>query len=77
MGNIVKVAVLPIKNKKILLCRKKGIDFLIELGGKLESSETDEECAIRETLEEARCSVKNLEYFTTLIGSREMSRTQK
>ena len=70
MGNIVKVAVLPIKNKKILLCRKKGIDFLIELGGKLESSETDEECAIRETLEEARCSVRNLEYFTTLIGPR-------
>lgn len=70
MGNIIKVAVLPIKDKELLLCRKKRIDFLITLGGKLEPGETDEECAKREVMEEAQCYVKNLNYFKTFFGPR-------
>lgn len=66
MENIVKVAVLHIIDKKLLMCRKKGLDFLISLGGKINLCETDEECAVRETCEEAQCGVSNLNYYMTI-----------
>jgi len=39
MGNIVKISVLPIVDKKLLLCKKKGLAELINLGGKLKKGE--------------------------------------
>lgn len=62
-GDIIKVAIFPIINKKLLMCRKRGLDFLVNLGGTMEEGETDIECAQRETLEEARCGITNLRYF--------------
>ncbi|MBI4146972.1 NUDIX domain-containing protein [Candidatus Woesearchaeota archaeon] len=70
MGNIVKVAVLPIVDKRVLMCRKLGVDALINLGGKVENEETDEQCAERETLEEAQCGVKDLVHYTTVTAPR-------
>lgn len=79
MGDIIKVAVLPITNvhppksepeKKLLLCRKKGLDHLITLGGKLEPGESDEECAVRECDEEAQCKVFGLEFLRIFYGER-------
>jgi hypothetical protein len=35
MKDITKVVILSIKDKKLLMCRKKGLDYLINLGGKL------------------------------------------
>ena len=70
MENVLKVAVLPIVSKKLFVCRKKGLNFLVNLGGRLEAGETDEQCAIRETEEEARCRVTNLKFFTTVKAPR-------
>lgn len=70
MGNIIKVAILYIKNGKLLMCKKQGLDMLINLGGKLENKETDIQCAEREVNEEAQCQVKNLEYYTTINAPR-------
>ena len=68
--DIVKIAVLPIVDKKLFLCRKKGLDFLVNLGGRPEEDETDEECAAREVREETSCGITNLRYFTTVNGPR-------
>lgn len=70
MGNITKIAVIHIKNGKILMCRKKGLDSLITLGGKIEAGETDIQCAEREVSEEAQCKVENLQYYTTTTSER-------
>ena len=70
MGDVVKIAVLPIKAKKLLMCRKMGVKEIISLGGKPEEGETDEKCAEREVMEEAQCRVKNLAYFATVYGPR-------
>ncbi|RJQ19947.1 NUDIX domain-containing protein [Candidatus Woesearchaeota archaeon] len=70
MGNITKVAVLPITDKKLLMCRKRGIEALINLGGRVEEGETDTACAEREVLEEAQCGVENLHHYTTVTAPR-------
>ena len=68
MGDIIKVAVLPIINKKLLMCRKEGVEQLINLGGKLIQGEIDEECARREVREEAQCEITDIKYFNTFTG---------
>ncbi len=65
MGDIVKVAILPLMDGKLFMCRKRGRDFLVNLGGRLEPGESDIECAVREAEEEARCKVINLKYYMT------------
>lgn len=70
MGNIIKVAILPIVDKKLLVCRRQNFEMLIELGGRLEPGETDIECAEREVMEEAQCDVTNLFYYNTFEGLR-------
>lgn len=52
MADIIKVAGVVIKNKKLLMVRKYSQDFLAMLGGKLELNETQIECLKREILEE-------------------------
>lgn len=73
--DIIKVAILPIVNKKLFMCRKKGLDFLVNLGGRIEiidgKPESDEVCAIRETYEEARCGVVNLKHYMTTRAPRQ------
>ena len=72
MGDIVKVAVLYIVDKKLLMCIKKGLEVLITLGGKFEekSDNSYESCARREVPEETGCGVTNLKYYGTFRGSR-------
>lgn len=70
MSHITKIAVLYIKDGKILMCRKKGLDSLITLGGKIEAGETDIQCAEREVSEEAQCKVTGLSYYTTTTSER-------
>lgn len=68
--DILKIGVLPIRDRKLLLCKKRGIEALIALGGKLETGETDEQCARRETREEAQCELSDIKYFGTASGRR-------
>ncbi|MBI2044036.1 NUDIX domain-containing protein [Candidatus Pacearchaeota archaeon] len=71
MGDIIKVAVLPIVDKKLFMCRKRELDYLVNLGGKLNPNESDEACAIRETEEEACCGVTDLAYYMTTRAPRQ------
>lgn len=68
MPNIVKIAILPIIDRKLLLCRKKGLQELISLGGRLEKGESHIQCIKREVMEEAQCLVNNLAYFDAFEG---------
>ena len=63
MEDTFKVAVLYIIDKKLLMCRKKGLVELINLGGKVEKGETYVGCAEREVMEEAQCKVIDLGLF--------------
>ena len=70
MTDVTKIGVFPIRDGRVLLCRKKGIDALIALGGKLENGETHEACARRETREEAQCELTNIRPFATFTAKR-------
>ena len=72
MGDIIKVAVLHIVDKKLLMCVKKGLEVLITLGGTFEEKKdrSYEGCARREVPEETGCAVINLKYYGTFRGSR-------
>jgi len=72
MGDIIKVAVLHIVDKKLLVCIKKGLEVLITLGGAFEEKKDKsyEGCARREVSEETGCVVANLRYYSTFRGSR-------
>ncbi|MCK4730720.1 MAG: NUDIX domain-containing protein [Candidatus Aenigmarchaeota archaeon] len=63
----VGVGVIIIKDNKILLGRRKnalGAGTWQSPGGHLEFNETYEECAERETMEEAGIKIKNIRFFT-------------
>lgn len=52
-----KVSLAIVKDKKILLVRSRGKEAFYNLGGKVEGTETDEECLTREVKEEINCDV--------------------
>ena len=65
-----KVALIEIKDKKVLSTRSRGKDVWYLPGGKREGSETDEECLVREIKEELdvdvhRESLKHMGTFQT------------
>ena len=68
MEDIDKVGGFVIKEKKVLVVRKRGQDFYISLGGKRESGETDEQCLTREVKEELGCTPINVSYLDTFEG---------
>jgi 8-oxo-dGTP diphosphatase len=55
MKTIHKVAAIVIKDNSFLMVRKAGKDIWTNLGGHLESGETEEEALEREILEEVNC----------------------
>lgn len=64
----VGIAAIVHKDKKILLCKRQGAhgeDSWGFPGGKLEFGESWKECAKRETREEARIEIENVDYLTT------------
>lgn len=54
-----KVSLAIVKDKKILLVRSRGKEAFYNLGGKVEGTETDEECLTREVKEEINCDKVN------------------
>jgi 8-oxo-dGTP diphosphatase len=68
MPDIDKVAAIILRNKKMLVCAKKGLNVLISPGGKREGNETDRECLDREMPEETGCEITNLRYYATYQG---------
>jgi len=62
---ILKYGLIIIKNKNMLLNRKKGTDFWLIPGGKPEGKETPEQCIVREIREEHNCAVDvdSLKFF--------------
>jgi len=76
MADIIKAGVFPIKNKKVLVVRKRGHDFYISLGGKNEPGENDKTCLEREVHEELRCGIANLEHLATFEGPVHDDRTK-
>ena len=54
-----KIAAIIVKEGKTLVVKKKGLDEFISLGGKHEGDESDEECLVRESLEELNTKVFN------------------
>ncbi len=64
MADIHKVGLLAIREGRMLLCRKKrGKQFLILPGGKIEKNESDLDCLHREVKEElGNVTVTNIEF---------------
>lgn len=62
---ILKYAAIIIKDKRILLVRKKGTLAFISPGGKPEPKENAEECLQREIKEELMVSITNAEKYRT------------
>ncbi len=59
-----KISALLINNEgKLLIVRGKGDDFYKAFGGKVEENETDEECLIREVLEEGLVNVTSSRFY--------------
>ncbi len=56
-----KIGAAIIKDRKLLVCRKK--DLWISPGGKVELGETDEECLRRELMEEIQVEVKSFKFL--------------
>jgi len=69
MTGIDKVAGLPIVDKRLLCVEKRGLDFLISLGGKREPGEEDIPCLQRESCEEIGCGVQDIIYARTFRGT--------
>jgi 8-oxo-dGTP pyrophosphatase MutT (NUDIX family) len=65
MKQINKVGLLCIEDGKLLVVYKGNIGLCITPGGKIEPSESDEQCLEREVQEELGCNVRNVEYFDT------------
>jgi 8-oxo-dGTP diphosphatase len=65
-----KVALIHIKNKKVLFTLEKGKDKFYSAGGKREKGESDEETLIREIKEELSVDIdpKTIAYFGTFRG---------
>ena len=65
MADYHKAGLLHLKDRRVLLCRKKHTTSLLILpGGKLEPGETAEECLRRECREElGEVEVSNLRYL--------------
>lgn len=57
MKQIVKHGLIIIKEKKILINRKRGTTLFLLPGGKPETGETPEQCLVREIEEEHGCKV--------------------
>ena len=68
MADVNKAAALCIQDKKLLVVKKKGMEELLSLGGKIEPGETEEECIIREVKEEAGCEATHIKHFETFEG---------
>lgn len=68
MADVNKAAALCIRNGKLLVVKKKGMDELLSLGGKIEPGEKEEECIVREVKEEIGCKAKNIRHFETFEG---------
>ncbi len=70
LEHIDKVALLEIKDRKLLVVRTKGKDKFFMPGGKREGNETDIETLIREIKEEIDLDVNNksIEYVHTYIA---------
>ncbi len=68
MVDVDKVGAFVIKDKKVLMVRKRGHDFYINLGGRREAGESDEQCLIREVKEELCCTPVNVRYLDTFEG---------
>ena len=67
MSIIDKVALIYIKDKKVLKTLSKGKDKYYLPGGKREGNETDEETLVREVLEELSVNIKKetIKYYGT------------
>lgn len=63
MSALYKIGVVILKDRKILVGKKKG-KFII-LGGKIEEGESSRECLRRELIEEFGVELISLEYFGT------------
>lgn len=71
MNPIVKVAVVIVKDKKVLLVTGNDKDFFWTPGGKQDPDESLEETVRREILEELNTSVKNIKYYFKYLSRRE------
>lgn len=58
---IYKIGAAIIKDRKLLVCRKK--DLWISPGGKVEPGETDEDCLRRELKEELQVRLVNIKFL--------------
>jgi len=67
-NRIEKAGALCIRDNKLLVVRKKGLEGYITLGGKIELGETPIICLQREVKEEIGCEIKNPKYFATFSG---------
>ena len=68
MADINKAAALYIKDKKLLVVKKRGIDDYISLGGTIEPGEREEDTLVREVREEIGCLATQIRHFETYEG---------
>src|SRR3989338_10620148 len=76
MADIIKAGAFPIKDKKVLVVRKRDQEFYISLGGKNEPGEDDLACLLREVKEELNCEAANIIHFATYEGPVHDDRTK-
>ena len=62
---VTKVALICLKDKKLLIVHKKIIDMYISPGGKIKDKESDYNCLKREINEELDCDIQNIRYWDT------------
>ncbi|MEK6936165.1 MAG: NUDIX domain-containing protein [Nanoarchaeota archaeon] len=60
---VTKVALICLKDKKLLIVHKKTIDMYISPGGKIKNKESDYDCLKREINEELNCNIQNIKYW--------------
>ena len=60
---VTKVALICLKDKKLLIVHKKIIDMYISPGGKIKDKESDYNCLKREINEELNCNIQNIKYW--------------
>jgi len=68
MVDINKVGGLWVREKRLLVVKKKGLEALISLGGKVEPGETELDCLDRECLEETGRKARVIGYFGAFEG---------